>query len=98
MLLGVGRWDTVMFVLLDIYHETYNPEEAHLPGSNDLPVISVRLGSRNTVVETAPPPHAIKTNKRLEELHNSFEKPLSLLRRPCQRQTFGLLETAGLNY
>lgn len=72
LFLGVERWDRLIFVLLDIYHDNYQPDEAHLPGNNDLPVISIRLGAKNARVKTAPPPHATRTNKRLEELHDSF--------------------------
>src|SRR5437868_15263469 len=42
------RWNTKIFIVFDMFNDTYNAENAHLPGQNDLTVISVYLGKNES--------------------------------------------------
>jgi len=64
------RWDKRTFIVFDIFNNTYNPDNAHLPGQNDLPVISVFL-HRNESANIAGGLIANQVNKELRDLHNS---------------------------
>ncbi|PHH75482.1 hypothetical protein CDD80_2352 [Ophiocordyceps camponoti-rufipedis] len=63
------RWDVRIFIVFDVYNQGYSPENAHSPGSNDLPVTLVIL-SRREHVKAAPTPIMLKANKELEQLHD----------------------------
>ncbi|KAM4060968.1 hypothetical protein HRG_012927 [Hirsutella rhossiliensis] len=70
LFLAKERWDGRVFIVFDVFHDAYNPDSAHLPGQNDLPVTLVHLSRRNKV-NVAPTPVMRKLNRELEELHNS---------------------------
>ncbi|KAJ0158284.1 hypothetical protein CTA2_11936 [Colletotrichum tanaceti] len=69
-LLATERWDIRTYVVFDVFHDTYDPDTAHLPGENDLPVISVFLG-RTESAGIAGRPMANKVNSDVRALHNS---------------------------
>jgi len=64
------RWDERTYIVFDIFHDSYNYDEAHLPGRNDLPVVLVLLKQRGRVYN-APPPMMNRANTRLRELYDS---------------------------
>ncbi|KAJ2892368.1 hypothetical protein MKZ38_009944 [Zalerion maritima] len=68
--LAKERWDLRTFIVFDIFHDTYNPDEAHLPDQNDLPVISVFLGQKEST-SIAGRPMANKVNSDIRALHNA---------------------------
>lgn len=68
--LAKERWDLRTFIVFDIFHDTYNPDTAHLPGQNDLPVISVFLG-KNESVTVAGPQLMNKVNGDIRAIHNA---------------------------
>lgn len=63
------RWDLRTFIVFDIFHDTYNPDTAHLPGHNDLPVISVFFG-RHEKASIAGRPMENKVNSDIRVLHD----------------------------
>ncbi|KIH88781.1 hypothetical protein SPBR_09011 [Sporothrix brasiliensis 5110] len=65
------RWDLRTYLVFDIFHDTYNADEAHIPGRNDLPVISVFLGEKKESAGIAGRPTANKVNTDIRALHNS---------------------------
>jgi hypothetical protein len=69
-LLATERWDTRTIVVFDIFHDTYDPDTAHLPGTDDIPVISVFLG-RKEVASIAGKPLADRVNRDIRAIHNS---------------------------
>jgi hypothetical protein len=44
--LAKERWDVRTFIVFDIFHDTYNPDKAHLAGQDNLPVILAPLARR----------------------------------------------------
>ncbi|KAK6211160.1 hypothetical protein QIS74_10424 [Colletotrichum tabaci] len=69
-LLATERWDIRTYIVFDVFHNTYNPVTAHLPAENDLPVISVFLGQKESA-GIAGMPMANKVNSDIRALHNS---------------------------
>jgi len=69
-LLATERWDLRTFIVFDIFHDTYDPDTAHLPGHNDLPVISVFLG-RHEKASIAGKPMENKVNNDIRALHDA---------------------------
>lgn len=69
-LLATERWDIRTYIVFDVFHGTYDPDTAHLPGENDLPVISVFLGQKESA-GVAGRPMANKVNSDIRALHNS---------------------------
>jgi len=70
MFLAKERWDLRTFLVFDIFHNTYNADDAHLPGQNDLPVISIFLGRKESA-GIAGRPMANKVNADIRALHNA---------------------------
>lgn len=68
--LAKERWDLRTFVVFDIFNDTYNPDTAHLPGQNDLPVISVFLG-KNESASVAGTPMINKVNSDIRAIHDT---------------------------
>lgn len=68
--LAKERWDLRTFIVFDIFNDTYDPDTAHLPGQNDLPVISVFL-SRNESASEAGTPMLNKVNSDIRAIHNA---------------------------
>ncbi|KAJ4315791.1 hypothetical protein N0V84_008195 [Fusarium piperis] len=68
--LATERWDMRTYIVFDIFYDTYDPEKAHLQGENDLPVISVFLGQKESA-GIAGRPMANKVNSDIRALHNS---------------------------
>lgn len=62
------KWGSRTHIVFDIFHDTYDPEEAHLHGRGDLPVIAVSL-SGNEVVQVAVPAMRKKVNDEVREIH-----------------------------
>ncbi|KAH6959646.1 hypothetical protein BKA56DRAFT_501135 [Ilyonectria sp. MPI-CAGE-AT-0026] len=69
-LLATERWDLRTYIVFDVFHDTYDPDKAHLPGENDLPVISVFLGQKESA-SIAGRPMANKVNNDIRALHNA---------------------------
>ena len=53
--LAKERWDSRIFIVFDIFHNTCDSEKAHLVGQNDLPVISVFLGQKESASTAGRP-------------------------------------------
>lgn len=68
--LAKERWDGRVFIVFDVYHDTYDPDRAHMHGQDDLPVIEVYL-SRKEVARMAGKPTANKVNGDVRALHNA---------------------------
>jgi hypothetical protein len=67
--LAKERWDWRTFVVFDMFHDAYDPDSAHLPGHNDLPVISAFFGQKVSA-SIAGRPMENKVNSDLRALHN----------------------------
>lgn len=68
--LAKERRDLRTLIVFDLFHDAYDPYNAHLPGRNDLPVISVFFG-RNESASIAGKPMENKVNCDLRRLHNA---------------------------
>lgn len=68
--LAKERWDLRTFIVFDIFHDTYNPDTAHLAGQDNLPVILVSFGKKETA-SVAGTPMRNKVNSDIRALHNS---------------------------
>ncbi|KAL4887993.1 hypothetical protein BDV59DRAFT_189545 [Aspergillus ambiguus] len=68
-LLAKQRWQTRVFLVFDIANTSYDPEVAHLPENNKLPVVIVRL-SQKVHAYPANPPAQNKVNKDIARVHN----------------------------
>lgn len=69
-LLATERWDLRTFIVFDIFHDTYDPDTAHLPGCNDLPVVWVFFG-RDERANVAGKPMENKVNNDIRALHDA---------------------------
>jgi hypothetical protein len=66
------RWCLRTFIVFDMFHDTYNPDTAHLPGQDDLPVISVFLGkSASASASIAGTPMKNKVNSDIRAIQNA---------------------------
>ncbi|KAH8762064.1 hypothetical protein F5883DRAFT_561656 [Diaporthe sp. PMI_573] len=70
-LLVEERWGRRTHIVFDILHNDYRPEEAHLPGHGNLPVIAVWL-SNTEAVQTATMGIQKKVNSEVREVHRLF--------------------------
>jgi hypothetical protein len=68
--LATERWDIRTYIVFDVFHDSYDPDNAHLPGENDLPVISVFLSQKESA-SIAGRPIANKVNRDIRALHNA---------------------------
>ena len=68
-LLAKQRWQTRIFLVFDIANALYDPEIAHLPEQNKLPVAIVRL-SQKVQAYPANPPTQNKVNNDIARAHN----------------------------
>lgn len=64
------RWGLRTFIVFDMFHYTYNPDTAHLPGQDDLPVISVYVG-KSASASMAGTPTKNKVNSDIRAIHNA---------------------------
>ncbi|KAJ2904252.1 uncharacterized protein MKZ38_008463 [Zalerion maritima] len=71
LLLATDRWDLRTFIVFDVFHKTYDPRNAHIPGRNDLPVVSVFLHGKETVWPAGRQMEN-RVNKDVRNLHNSM--------------------------
>ncbi|PNY21252.1 Uncharacterized protein TCAP_07250 [Tolypocladium capitatum] len=69
-LLATEKWDRRIFIVFDVYHDTYNPDRAHLDGQDNLPVIEIYL-SRKEIARVAGTPTANKVNRDIRAIHNA---------------------------
>lgn len=63
------KFATRTHLVFDIFHDDYQPENGHLPGQDELPVLHVQLGKK----ENASIPGAAiqrQVNSRIRELHD----------------------------
>ncbi|TWU77384.1 hypothetical protein ED733_006057 [Metarhizium rileyi] len=64
------RWNVRTFIVFDMFYDTYDPNTAHLPSQNNLPVNSVFLGEKismsvaSNLVEN-------EVNRRVQEIHDA---------------------------
>lgn len=65
------RWGSRTHIVFDLLHDTYNPEDAHLPGHGDLPVIAVWLSGKEAV-QVATPGLQTKVNHEIRDTHRKF--------------------------
>ncbi|KAM7188714.1 hypothetical protein V8F33_010484, partial [Rhypophila sp. PSN 637] len=71
-LLATERWDLRTFIVFDIFHDTYDPDMAHLPGHNDLPVVWVFFGrDERAGANIAGKPMENKVNNDIRALHDA---------------------------
>lgn len=68
--LAKERWDSRIFLVFDMFHDTYDPGKAHLSGQNNLLVLSVSLGQRESA-SIAGRPMQNKVNSDIRALHNA---------------------------
>ncbi|GJC94549.1 hypothetical protein ColKHC_03375 [Colletotrichum higginsianum] len=47
-LLATERWDIRTYIVFDVFHDTYDPDTAHLSAEDHLPVISVFLSQKDS--------------------------------------------------
>ncbi|KAJ2904909.1 hypothetical protein MKZ38_006950 [Zalerion maritima] len=64
------RWTSQIWIVFDIFNDTYDPGDAHLPGRNDLQVIIVALSERD-VVTVASKLIEDRVNKSVQQVHDS---------------------------
>ncbi|KND93255.1 hypothetical protein TOPH_02395 [Tolypocladium ophioglossoides CBS 100239] len=69
-LLAKERWDVRRFLVFDLFHKTYNADTAHQADQDDLPVISVFFGKKESI-SAAGRPMANKVNADIRAIHNS---------------------------
>lgn len=65
------RWGSRTYIVFDLFHETYDPEVAHLAGYGNLPVIVVWLGVRE-VVQVVTEGIRNKVNEEVRDTHRQF--------------------------
>ncbi|KAH7175790.1 hypothetical protein EDB81DRAFT_633139 [Dactylonectria macrodidyma] len=68
--LATERWDLRTFIVFDMLHDSYDPDKAHLPGQDDLPVISVFFGLKESA-SIAGRPITNKVNSDIRAIHNA---------------------------
>jgi len=68
--LAVERWNSRTYIVFDIFHHTYDPVKAHLPGQDNLPVITVFLSKKESA-SIAGGPIANKVNEEIRSLHDA---------------------------
>ena len=68
MLVAVDKWDKRALIVFDVFHNEYDPVNAHLPRQNDLPVIVVNLSKHHASI--AGGPIANKINEEIRSLHD----------------------------
>ncbi|KID94941.1 hypothetical protein MAJ_09070, partial [Metarhizium majus ARSEF 297] len=64
------RWNVRTFIVFDIFHDTYDPDTAHISGQNDLPVISVFLGETISM-NVASSFVENEVNRKVQEIHDA---------------------------
>ncbi|KZZ90239.1 hypothetical protein AAL_07340 [Moelleriella libera RCEF 2490] len=74
--MAVSRWDSVVFLVCDLFNFDYNHETAHLEGNNELPVKVVRVRQHRSrdgiVIKARAPPQAIaRVGEALRDFHRS---------------------------
>lgn len=67
--LAEEKFTTRTHLILDICHDTYRPEDGHLPGQDELPVLHLRL-SKEEGVESASMNIQRAVNERVREIHD----------------------------
>lgn len=55
-LLAIERWDSLLFIVFDLFNTAYDPLTAHMPGTNELPVTMVRISSKDRPRSYPPQP------------------------------------------
>jgi hypothetical protein len=68
--LAKERWDLRTYIVFDVFHHAYDPDNAHLQGQNELPVILVFLG-REESASVAGTPIANKVNNDIRTIHDA---------------------------
>jgi len=67
------RWHRI-HIIFDIFNDAYTPQNAHLPGENDLPVIAVSLSGTSyddqNKISTAPTNLRDEVNQTIRDFHN----------------------------
>ncbi|KAH8669289.1 hypothetical protein BGZ61DRAFT_460732 [Ilyonectria robusta] len=69
MFLVKERWPSQVWIVFDVFNDAYDPANAHLPGRNDLPVITVSLGERDVVI-SASNVMEDRVNKAVQDVHD----------------------------
>lgn len=68
------RWSNATRIVFDLFHDTYNPDDAHLPGQNDLPVIVVYFTSKGKAnpqsIQKAKAGVEVEVNKTIRDLYD----------------------------
>ena len=70
--IGVERWDSRTYLVCDLFHRDYNPDEAHEHGKNNLPVQIVRISERSngTRIRVHEPQKMAEVDERLRDAHD----------------------------
>ncbi|OAA51464.1 hypothetical protein NOR_00057 [Metarhizium rileyi] len=71
--IAVERWDSVVFIVFDLFNVDYNYLDAHLDGKNELPVMTVRVsqGDNACIFKT----RRVEATKRLgDEIRRLHDK------------------------
>lgn len=63
------RWTSRIWIVFDLFNNAYDPENAHLPEHNDLPVTMVSFGERD-VVSPASTIIEDRVNKAVQDAHD----------------------------
>jgi len=105
LLVAVDKWNKRASIVFDVFHDAYDPVNAHLPKQNDLPLIVVSLSKQHASLAGAP--IANQVNKEVRELHDThglhsrapFYVDHSDGRVPCypnpRSRTRGMIQTPG---
>lgn len=71
--MAVERWDSVVFIVVDLFNTDYNHQDAHLEGKNELPVrvanVSYRVGQYKVRVRETTQVLG-RVGERIRELHD----------------------------
>ncbi|EFY91115.1 hypothetical protein MAC_02786 [Metarhizium acridum CQMa 102] len=70
--IAVERWDSVVFIVCDLFNINYNHLNAHLDGKNELPVIIARVsqGEHGYIIKTREPQESKLLGDRVRSLHD----------------------------
>lgn len=75
MLLVTEKWIPRVFIVFDLFNDDYDPDTAHLPGRNDLPVLPIYFSKKEgqESMDLGPQSHLIsdKVNKSVYTVFDS---------------------------
>lgn len=72
-LIAVERWDSVVFIICDLFNINYNHLDAHQDGKNELPVMTVRVsqGDKSCIIKTNEPREIKFVGDQVRGIHDA---------------------------